>query len=477
MFRPLVIYVTTPPVREQESIIRTIDAVTAVDGINAVALGTPVNRWRLARARRRSIVHAIAGDSLAPAAALARRRGLPLVVSVPRGWRGELPASAALVVAADASDCGEVEAGRLREVAFGKGGDGARAADLEEHWVSLVRSGKPAPQRHPLVGHPTVSVVIVTFDRAELLERALEALEAQSYPRRLTQVCVIDNGSTDGTREMLERWASRRWLQVIRFDVHRPVVEARNAAVAATSGEIIAFTDDDCRPRQHWLRSLVAAFSSDVAIVQGKTVSDPHVDVGPLSRTQVMPAEAGLYETCNIAYRRADFEAVDGFDTQFARVVERNLGRRLGKQPFGEDTELAWRAKAAGSVSRFASDAVVEHHVFPADPPYLLRRALMAAAFPTLVKRLPQLRRELLTFGFLLGSRRVLWWLAVAGTLGALLTPWAWLATLPYLRALVAPRRPRAWRRVRVLPFLVIRDAVESLALIYGSVRARRLVL
>lgn len=477
MFRPLVIYVTTPPRREHEPIIATIDAVTAVDGINANALGLPANRVKLLRRRGRTLVHVIAGPDLDAAATLARRRSVPLVVSVPRGWDGTLPEEAALVVVSQIADAHGFDPQRVRVIDFERPTAGARAADLEEHWVSLARNGAPAVQRDPIAETPDVAVVVVTFNRAALLEETLQALEAQSYPRRALSVCVVDNASTDETQQLLERWSTRSWLSVIRYDEHQPVVAARNAAVAATSGGIVAFTDDDCRPAKHWVRSLVAAFSSDVAIVQGKTMSDQRASVGPLSRTQVMPAEAGLYETCNIAYRRETFEAVNGFDTTFAAVVKKTLGSRIGQQPFGEDTELAWRAKHAGAVSRFASDAIVEHHVFPGDPGYLMKRSMISAAFPLLLKRIPELRSDLLTYGFLLGQRRALWWLAVLGVALSFVTPWALIAVLPYLRKLIVPRKPQRWRRVRVLPFQIARDLVESLALIYGSIRAGCLVL
>jgi colanic acid/amylovoran biosynthesis glycosyltransferase len=348
---------------------------------------------------------------------------------------------------------------------------GSRVADLEEQWRALA-GRRPLPRvRAPLTTLPTVSVVMVTNGRRELAGRALDALAAQTYPAALTEVLVVDNASDDGTAEALRA----RPVTVLREDVHLAVAGARNRAIACATGEIVAFTDDDCRPVPTWVEGLVAGLR-DASLVQGVTRPDPAQRVEPLSRTQWMPAEAGLYETCNIAYRATVLAASGGFDEGFAGEIEGVLGRRFGRYPFGEDTELAWRVKRSGGASRFAALAVVHHHVFPPDAGYLLRRSVVGAGWPTLLRRVPELS-DLLDVGVILGPHRRRVLLALTGLAVAPVEPLAVLAVGPWLWRAVRPTQPGRRPRIRALPVLAVRDVVETAALVYGSTRARRLVL
>ncbi|MCW2616479.1 MAG: glycosyl transferase family 1, partial [Frankiales bacterium] len=285
---------------------------------------------------------------------------------------------------------------------------GARVADLEQQWAALA-AGRPLPAVEAVRARtPSVSVVLVTAGRRELVGRALDALAAQTLP---AQVVVVDNASTDGTADAL----AARDVTVLTEPVHAHVAAARNRAAAVATGELVAFTDDDCAPTPTWLEGLVASYREGVALVQGRTTADPHARLEPLSRTQWVPAEYGLYETSNVAYAAESFRAAGGFDTGFAAEVARVLGPRFGRYPFGEDTELAWRVKRAGGRSRFAAGAVVEHHVFEPDRSYLLRRAVVGAGWPLLLRRVPELAPLVLEHGVLLGAQRRRVLLALAG--------------------------------------------------------------
>jgi colanic acid/amylovoran biosynthesis glycosyltransferase len=363
---------------------------------------------------------------------------------------------------------------------------GARTADLEEQWLALARTRRPAASRDRAPTTQTVSVVMVTRDRRALVGRALDALSAQSRPA--DEVLVVDNGSADGTDQLLaERVAAQRpsGLRLVPAPASLSVAEARNAAVAASSGDVIAFTDDDCRPRPQWLEALLAGFAGGVGLVQGPTVADPAQELRPLSRTQWTPAEFGLYETCNIAYRR---EALDAggppapqgpFDLGFADRISGLLGRWFGRYPFGEDTELGWRVKRAGADSRFAVHAVVEHHVFPPDPALQIRRGVLAAGFPLLLEQVPELREVFLWHRYVLGSQRLRIWGALGGLGMAAHRREAGplLLALPYAWKLVQPHRQGRKPRLRAAPVIIAKDLVETGSLVYGSARARRVVL
>jgi glycosyltransferase involved in cell wall biosynthesis len=353
---------------------------------------------------------------------------------------------------------------------------GACTADLEQQYVALACSGRPAPgPAKPRDPRPAASVVMVTHNRRELLVQALAALDAQTVPPH--EVVVVDNGCTDGSSELLDAREGPGFL-VVRNDHNAPPARARNQAAARATGEVLAFTDDDCRPVPTWLEALLAGMREGTAIVQGRTTADPSLPLEPLSRTQWTPAEYGLYETANIAYDATAFHAVGGFDEHLAEQVADVLGPRFGRYPFGEDTDLAWRVRRNGGATRFAPYALVHHHVFPPDRRLLLRRAVLAAGFPLLVRETPELRRVFLTFRFLLGRHRIAFLAGVAGLVAApLTTPWTVLLAVPYGWRLVRPLARGRKPRLKALPVLVARDVVETVALVVGSVRARSVVL
>ena len=90
---------------------------------------------------------------------------------------------------------------------------------------------------------PAVSVLIPTFQRRELVRRAVASVVAQTY--RDFELIVIDDGSTDGTREMLESLDTRGLRFHYRWQPNRGVAAARNVGLELARGEIIAFLDSD----------------------------------------------------------------------------------------------------------------------------------------------------------------------------------------------------------------------------------------
>jgi glycosyltransferase involved in cell wall biosynthesis len=147
-------------------------------------------------------------------------------------------------------------------------GDGL-AAD-EAIWPFLAR------RREVLAKAPLISVVICTRDRPEQLANCLRQFEPQEYPR--FEVVVVDNApSGDAVRAVVREMREKRPGPV----TYRYVVEprpglswARNAGIAAASGEIIAFIDDDEEPDRHWLVGLAAGFArgGDIGCVVGLIV-------------------------------------------------------------------------------------------------------------------------------------------------------------------------------------------------------------
>jgi glycosyltransferase involved in cell wall biosynthesis len=104
---------------------------------------------------------------------------------------------------------------------------------------------------------PTVTAAITTYDRATLVVEALDSVLAQTY--RDLEVVVVDNGSTDGTREALEPYAGR-----IRYAYHenRGRAGGRNTAIELAQGRYLAFLDSDDLWLPDKLERQVAALES-----------------------------------------------------------------------------------------------------------------------------------------------------------------------------------------------------------------------
>jgi glycosyltransferase involved in cell wall biosynthesis len=89
-----------------------------------------------------------------------------------------------------------------------------------------------------------ISVVIPTFNRAELLKSALQSLAAQTLESSLYEVIVIDDGSTDATREICAGFQSRMALKYFRIE-NSGIAAAKNLGVFASGGPVLLFFDDD----------------------------------------------------------------------------------------------------------------------------------------------------------------------------------------------------------------------------------------
>jgi len=322
-------------------------------------------------------------------------------------------------------------------------------------------------------GHrPRVSVIVPTRNRRMLLRELLEGLAKQSFEDY--EAIVVDDGSTDGSGAEVEAAAAAgRPVRLVR-GAGDGAVDARLAGVAAARGEFVAFTDDDCVPHEHWLRAGVAALEAGADVVQG--VTRPHGKARPLDRTIMVDRNDGLYNTCNVFYRRSAYDAAGGFQARAGSNLGFRPGWRAKNLGFGEDALLAWRVRRAGRAA-FAPDAVVEHHVFPPDLSDALRRAWMTGAFPALVNEIPELRETALTHRYFLGTTRVpLYGAVLLAVVGRRRLAAACLAL--WITRHIRRMGPVSLRRFAIgVPGELALDGTVAAALVTGSLRARRVVL
>jgi glycosyltransferase involved in cell wall biosynthesis len=114
--------------------------------------------------------------------------------------------------------------------------------------------------------HINVSVIVCSLNGGGSIGACVDALADQTYPH--CEVIVVDDGSSDGTGEIAEQLGAT----VLRHEANRGLAAARNTGVRAATGEVIVFTDDDCRPDSRWIVELVAGYRDPSIIGVGGQV-------------------------------------------------------------------------------------------------------------------------------------------------------------------------------------------------------------
>jgi cellulose synthase/poly-beta-1,6-N-acetylglucosamine synthase-like glycosyltransferase len=200
---------------------------------------------------------------------------------------------------------------------------------------------------------PVVSVVVPAYNASRTIGLCVEALLNQDYPKDHYDIIVVDNRSTDDTREIVRRYPVRLLEERDRQSSYA----ARNRGLRAACGELIAFTDSDCIPDRQWLRQLVegdedlshGGFAGRVVPYEPTTLLERFA----VERHQVSQdiSMANSYLpiaiTANVAYRKDVLETLGGFnDTMIS----------------SGDANLAWRLQLLyGKTIRFNRAAVVYH--------------------------------------------------------------------------------------------------------------------
>jgi glycosyltransferase involved in cell wall biosynthesis len=201
----------------------------------------------------------------------------------------------------------------------------------------------PAPLR--------VSVVVCTYNGGRTLEQCLQSLLALNYPNY--EVIVVDDGSTDDTPAILDRFPTVRSFRQPNLGLS----VARNVGLRAASGAIVAYTDSDCFADPEWLTHLTHQFHrTDAAAVGGPNLTPEDgwlaacVAAAPGQPTHVLESDqvAEHIPGCNMAFRREALAAINGFDPQYRKA--------------GDDVDVCWRLQQAGRWITFAPGAFVWHH-------------------------------------------------------------------------------------------------------------------
>lgn len=190
-----------------------------------------------------------------------------------------------------------------------------------------------------MTNRPLISVIIPTYNRRRELPALIDALNRQSLPADRYEVIIVDDGSTDGSRDYLRRLGGH--FRVLE-QLHGGASKARNLAACQAQGQILAFTDDDCSPEPDWLLVIGRRMEEQAcrAALLGHTYSEHQASTFVHSVFK----DSEPVVTCNFAVSREAFERVGGFDEHFILYFEdEDLGLRLKKAGFAIVYEPAMR--------------------------------------------------------------------------------------------------------------------------------------
>lgn len=222
------------------------------------------------------------------------------------------------------------------------------------------------------VASPICSVIISAKNEASRLASCFGSLASQRS-RFPFEVILVDNASTDGTYAAAKKLIEADRALRRNFHVYRErkpgSSAARNFGARKAQGQVLLFTDADCRLEPQWVEEMAAPLLEKnpeldypLAAVSGRTVSDfAHsgkptfvekyldqlFDFWEADRLSAFPAFLPWAPTCNLAVKREVFEGLGGFDTSWRNAAY--------------DVDLCWRLVLSGFVLGYAPDAVARH--------------------------------------------------------------------------------------------------------------------
>ncbi len=184
----------------------------------------------------------------------------------------------------------------------------------------------------------TISVIVTVLNEGKNIRHLLDSLLHQD----LHELIVVDAGSTDHTLEVLQRYEARLPLKLIQKPCRRG--EGRNIGARHATGDVLAFIDGDCIANAEWLRSMAQA-SDGKSVLAGRTITLGFWAFAKLVRVELPhKGHDTTWPSCNLAYPRALFETLDGFDGEFVTA---------------EDIDLNYRAINAGASIVHVPEAIV----------------------------------------------------------------------------------------------------------------------
>lgn len=217
----------------------------------------------------------------------------------------------------------------------------------------------------PLITSPlSVSAIVCTCNRAESLAFTLSRISECAVPDDTAlEVIAVDNNSSDGTAEIIRRFAASSSMRVKPvFERRQGAGHARNAGLAVANGEIICMLDDDVIPARDFFVAVAREFARRDfrGVIGGRVELWDKTDL-PLTikldreerRLALGQQPSGFIHGCNMSFHRSVIERIGGYDRRFGPGTP---------TASGDDTDFYYRALRAGIEVVYCPDIVVHHN-------------------------------------------------------------------------------------------------------------------
>ena len=207
-----------------------------------------------------------------------------------------------------------------------------------------------------------ISLIVCTKNRARFLPFALESF-SRLQVREPWELIVVNNGSTDDTQAMLEKFACSDAAHIkLVFEAKAGLANAQNAGLKVATGDIIAFTDDDCYPEPDYLEQIKTCFAQKpISYLGGRVLlfdpQDAAITIQTREDRVEMPpycfVPTGAIHGAAFAFTRAALDQLGGFDPDLG------IGGTLNS---GNDINALIRCSALGFSGAYDPRPVVYHH-------------------------------------------------------------------------------------------------------------------
>ncbi len=212
---------------------------------------------------------------------------------------------------------------------------------------------------------PLISVIVCTFNRADLLSSCLQSLVEQTIDRSLYEVIVVNNNSTDNTQEVVEEFARRHSNFRLVNEPVQGLSHARNRGYSEAKGEYVAYIDDDAKADKSWVENIRRLTERRPEIV---AFGGPYKSFSLVKIPKWYKESYGEWGLGEIERPIADNEWINGTNMVFRRQLLFDLGgfdTRIGMSgsviSYGEETNLLLKIKKRELPIYYVPDIVVEH--------------------------------------------------------------------------------------------------------------------